>query len=238
MISATDAAGILLDEEDPHPIRRYSVAEARGLDLHGARRVELWACESGRGDPMIHRVLLHDEPGGMDAAVLLAGASCAVGSLWTQYVLSTAMIAEAFSLTLAHRPQPEGEALASAVRRYRDALAPDGAFSCRVEEFVTATPGPTVHVEAALRAGLDAWRTALWRELAGATAPPLGDDCALDGARLGPSLQRNRALPGRGAELAAQILAPYRSVLAWGGWRVTLRSKEVLDAGQSQGAKA
>jgi hypothetical protein len=228
MVLHTEAGGIELDEDDLRSVNRYSVSEARMLDLRGARRVELWACESGRSDALYSRFVPHDEPAGMDAAVLLAGAECAIGSLWTQYVLSSAMIAEAFTLELAARPQLEVEALAAAVRRYREGMVDGGVFAAGVARHAAAAPRP-VRIEGALRAGLDAWRTRAWSDLLGRDAPALPDDLAIEGLRLGPSRADQRMGAGQGPELVEQILAPYRSPLAWAGWRVTLRSKEVFD---------
>lgn len=228
MLLHTDASGIEMDEDDQRPVNRYSVSEARMLDLRGARRVELWACESGRSDALYSNLVHHDEPAGMDAAVLLAGAECAIGSLWTQYVLSSAMIAEAFTLELAACPQPEAEALAAAVRRYREGMANSGAFAEAVARHLASAELP-IRIESALRAGLDAWRARAWIELLGREAPALGREIALDGLRLGPSRTERRAVSGGTREAVDQILAPYRSVLAWAGWRVTLRSKEAFD---------
>lgn len=226
MLLKTDTGGIEMNEDDRRPVNRYTVSEARTLDLRGARRVELWACESGRGDALYVDFLHHDEPGGMDAAVLLAGAECVVASLWTQYVLSSAMIAEAFTLALAGRPQAEAEALGAAVRRYRDGMAHEGVFASAVNGYLAACHG-AIRVESALRAGLDAWRQEAWTDLLGRDAPPI-PEVALDGLRLGPSHRSNRSLTGAEADVD-QLLAPYRSPLAWAGWRVSLRCKEVFE---------
>jgi hypothetical protein len=228
MLLYTDASGIEMDEDDQRPVNRVSVSEVRMLDLRGARRVELWACESGRSDALYSQLVHHDEPAGMDAAVLLAGAECAIGSLWTQYVLSSAMIAEAFTLELAARPQAEAEALAAAMRRYREGMADGGAFADGVALYLSGAAHP-VRVESALRAGLDTWRARAWTELLGRDAPALDVDIALDGLRLGPSRADRRPVGGDARELVDQLLAPYRSVVAWAGWRVVLRSKEVFD---------
>lgn len=228
MLLRTETAGIEMNEDDKRPVNRYTVSEARTLDLRGVRRVELWACESGRGDAMYTELLHHDEPGGMDAAVLLAGAECVVASLWTQYVLASAMIAEAFTLELAGRPQPEAEALAAAVRRYREGMANGGVFAEAVAKHISTGPRP-VHVETALRAGLDAWRDEAWSQLLSRGAAPLPESIALDGLRLGPSRSERRSVVGAEGDLVDQILGAYRSPLAWAGWRVTLRSKEAFD---------
>lgn len=228
MLLLTEASGIEMDEDDQRAINRFTVSEARMLDLRGARRVELWACESGRGDALYAPLVHHDEPAGMDASVLLAGAECAIASLWTQYVLSSAMIAEAFTLEQAAQPCAEADALAAAVRRYRVGMADGGCFAEAVAAYVAASPRP-LRVESALRAGLDAWRRCAWSEVLGREAPALPEPVALDGLRLGPSRAASRELRGDDGALVAQILALWRSPLAWAGWRVTLRSKEVFD---------
>lgn len=227
IVLQSDASGIELDEDDQRPINRFSVSEARTLDLRGARRVELWACESGRGDAHYPNLLHYDEPTGMDAAVLLAGAEVVISSLWVQYTLSTAMIAEAFVVELAARPQPEAEALGGALRRYKAAMDPAGTFSLAVESFIRERGNP-VDVQTALRAGLDAWRTDLWRSLLGQAPPTVATDLELAGTRLGPS----SAEPAP-ATTVNELLRPFRAPLAWAGWKVTLRSKEVFGPGEA-----
>ncbi len=222
----TEASGIVLDEDDRKATNRFSVSEARSLDLRGVRRVELWACESGRGDVVYSRLQCHDEPNGMDAAVLLAGAECVVTSLWMQYVLSTAMIAEAFTLELAAHGQGEGEALGAAIRRYRSGLAPEGVFTFGVAAYVERHSSPH-HLDRALRAGLDAWRDDLWMKTVGRAAPPLPPKLPIAGARLGPST-REKASGDDANTVVSQILKPYRSPVAWAGWKITVRSKESL----------
>ena len=228
MLLYTEGAGIEMDEDDQRPINRYSVAEARMLDLRGARRVELWACESGRGDAVYSHLVHHDEPTGMDAAVLLAGAECVVASLWTQYVLSSAMIAEAFTLELGARPQPEAEALSAAIRRYRVGLDEGGVFAEAAAASLRDGARP-VRVETVLRAGLDRWRDQAWTDLLGRSPSALPPEMLLGGQRLGPSVAHGPTAIGARGDLLGQLLAPYRSPLAWAGWRVTLRSKETLD---------
>ncbi|MCK6517369.1 CHAT domain-containing protein [Myxococcota bacterium] len=228
MMLHTEAGGIEMDEDDQRPVNRYTVSEARMLDLRGARRVELWACESGRSDSFYSDFVFHDEPTGMDAAVLLAGAECAVSSLWTQYVLSSAMLAEAFTLELAAQPRAEAAALSAAIRRYREGMGEGGVFTLAVRRHIEGSTAP-LRVESALRTGLDAWRSHAWSDLLGRAPPPLKEGVALDGMRLGPSKADRRVLAGRGAEQVEHILAPYRSPLAWAGWRVTLRSIDVFD---------
>ena len=225
----TDAGGVLLDEDDQRGVQRYSASEARMLDLRGARRVELWACDSGRGDAVFGRLLHHDEPNGLDAAVLLAGAETAVVSLWIQYTLSTAMIAEAFELELSVHPGDEPCALAAAIRRYRSGVAPGGRFAAGLVSHLAASEGP-IHLDTALRAGLDAWRRQQWEELRGCPAPELPAGISLSGQRLGPSRSNPAEHLQQRAQLAEQILAPYRSPVAWAGWRVCLRSKEVWES--------
>jgi hypothetical protein len=216
------SSGFHLDEDDRRGVNRYSASESRMLDLRGCRRVELWACESGRADALYSRLLHHDEPGGVDAAVLLAGAECTVTSLWMQYVLPSAMIAEAFTVELAARTQPEGEALGAVVRRYREAMAEGGTFATAVAEHITGRGSAPVSVEAALRVGLEAWRKALWQELLGRDPPPLDPDASPALGHLGPSHRPPAATS------AAALLAPFRSPVAWAGWKIVIRSKEVF----------
>jgi hypothetical protein len=232
LVGNNDANGIILDEEDPRSFNRYGVSEIRALDLRGARRVELWACESGREDDPLGALLHHDEPGGADTAALTAGAECALTSLWIQYSLSAAMIAEAFALELRAAPSAgECRALGRAIARYRQAMASGGVFEQGARTRLVETGG-RVSLESALEAGLAAWRQRLWRELAGGEPPALGLAGMAGLQSLGPvGSARDSIARGDSAALDSwldEVLEPYRSIVAWGGWKLTFRSRGVL----------
>ncbi|MCK6502767.1 CHAT domain-containing protein [Myxococcota bacterium] len=211
------SSGIILDEFYPEGHNRYAADEMRALDLRGARRVELWACESGRDDETFRDLFHHDEPGGLDGALLLAGAEVVVSSLWVQYALSAAMIGEAFAVRAqAHPDRSEAEALAWAVSQYRAAMETDGVFASAVE--VRLRAGRCSNEEALVN-GLLAWRASLGIEM--------GDAVFVHGDVLA---QLGKALPSRSSPRARadDLLGPLRSPVAWAGWKITLRSKEVL----------
>jgi hypothetical protein len=232
ILADSDASGFVLDADLDWGGVRYSNSEARLLDLQGASRVELWACESGVDSWMFRFSAEHDEPGGTDAAVLLAGAGCAVSSLWIQDALGTAMIAEAFALELnVDSNLDEAGALRRAVMRYRHATGPDGLFTQAVEAALqrTGTPGT---LEELRLAGWNAWRIEAWTEIAGRNPPAVEPTGGVAPGTLGPVVPR-RTLVGAGDALALralvdEVMAPLRSKLVWAGWKVTFRSKSTL----------
>lgn len=211
------SSGIILDEAHPEAHNRYTASEMRALDLRGARRVELWACESGRDDEMFRDLFHHDEPGGLDGALLLAGAEVVVSSLWVQYALSATLIGEAFAVLAQASPsQPESASLARAIARYREAVAPDGVFSEAVENRLRQGRCSN---EEAIATGLLAWRASLGIEASVVVA--VRSEML---AQLGHPVAARNAPRAR----AEDLLAPLRSPVAWAGWKITLRSKEAL----------
>jgi tetratricopeptide (TPR) repeat protein len=211
------SSGIILDESNPEAHNRYAASEMRAMELRGARRVELWACESGRDDELFRHLFHHDEPGGLDGALLLAGCEVVLSSLWVQYALSAAMIGEAFALRTADAAEaPESEALSWAISQYREAVAPGGVFAAAVE---TRFAAGRCSSEEALATGLTAWRASLGIDSGGPVQ--VGAEML---AQLGHAVNV-RTTPHARAE---DLLGPLRSPVAWAGWKITLRSKETL----------
>lgn len=229
ILASSDASGFVLDADLDWGGARYSNSETRLLDLQGARRVELWACESGVDSWMFRFSAEHDEPGGTDAAVLLAGAECAVSSMWIQDALGTAMLAEAFSLYLRTDPSlTESAALGKAIHRYRAAVDASGVFTKAVEAASQRSGAQQTHEDLRLH-GWNAWRVELWSDLSQCPPPPATPRGRLEPAPLGPAASRRaRAASGDAHALRTaveEVMTPLRSKLVWTGWKVTYRSR-------------
>lgn len=209
---APDASGIVLDEHDDKPQNRLSSSEIRQMDLRGVRPVCLWACNSAKSAELPDGFLDADEPGALDMAFLLAGAHVVIGSLWLQYGVSTAMIAADFlDLRRQYPGVPEATLLWRSIAAYRTAVAPDGPVFNAIRQALSE--GDSLSV--ALEGGMRAWR----RHRALDEAP----DAAPEGLGL-----LGRVVPTSATNDTEAILRALRSPVAWAGWRVLARSKEVL----------
>jgi hypothetical protein len=211
----TDTGGILLNEDRSATDAAFSRQELRALDLRGVRRVELWSCDSGREDDWLVGHFHHDEPSGLDGALLLAGCEVVISALWKQDSLSAAMIAEAFAVLMTRSPgRPEANRLAAAVAKYRLAMLSGGVFC---EALMRRLREGRCSDQQALEAGLDAWRA----ELGATTA-------IQPGALVLGATEVHRSTRGSPQDRAEALLDGLRSPVAWAGWKVTLRSKEAL----------
>jgi hypothetical protein len=202
-----------------------SAREVRALDLTGCGRVELWGCPIHDLSDAFDWVLPHKGPSNIGSCFQLAGARVVVGCPWPVPIFQASLIAASFA---AEAPPPgaadsDAKALARAVRRYRDAVKPDGIMDCSIR----------IALERELRAGTE-WNPAVSRannhawsvtrqHLSASSVPWTSDEAVPDRASFPPILQN----------VVAQFLGSLREHAAWAGWRVFARDRRCIRSGDS-----
>ncbi|TXD34253.1 CHAT domain-containing protein [Lujinxingia vulgaris] len=213
----------------------FSVTEIKTLNMSGCRRVELWACESAQNVDVIGNLLNDNEPVGLSAAFLTAGASRVLGSWWKQPIASALLIARRFEKEVDDGDAfADAGALARAIAAYRDTVRPDGAFTTAVVKYVNdhldQASSETELRRAAIRAG---WSSA-YEELTGESVPPKALEkfslVYMGGFVDEPN--RDNSLSGLRADPTAAVddwMTVFRGPVSWAGWRIVARDRSTLE---------
>lgn len=228
----------LLLDEDAEPQLPYTAYEIMTMDLRGCGRVELWACESGVQMDHLGLLLGNDEPLGIAASFLLAGARVIIGSIWKQPAWVAGLVAVAFAARAGSPGSAlrDAEVLAAAVAASRRALDEDGVFVGALRDSIqaqlTAAPAGGGIVAEAMRV---AWKAAVVAvggggevELPWSVVEGESDDDAHDLAEVREALSDPVELDFELRRFARRLSEPLRHESASAGWRVLGRDKSVL----------
>lgn len=221
--------------------RWFSAMELLPLDLRGCERVELWACESARSLDLYGALLDDDEPIGLAAPFLKAGASRVLGSWWKQPIAPAILIAQHFvSEATAHTGTfDDARLLANAVAAYRRAVQPKGIFSNAVHEYAETNIDDADDADTLRREAIwHGWSTT-YEAFADRPTPAFARD-AFGSAYLGGFRNDSHTDPLLDAirdDLHDRVddwLKIWRGPTSWAGWRIIARDRSTLS---QQGTK-
>lgn len=226
----------LLTRADVHPAdgmftrleideQGISAREIRALDLTGCGRVELWGCPLHDLEDAFDGLMSHRGPTNVGACIHLAGARVVIGCPWGVPLFTSSLIAASFSM---EAPRPEGaqadaRALARAIRRYRDAVKPDGVMERMIWSILAAelSTAPGINQVQILSQAYDRGWTAAFRQLTDASSPPVIQvigEAAPEISTFSPWFQKR----------VAQFLGSLRAGAAWAGWRIVARDRRCI----------
>jgi hypothetical protein len=204
--------------------RRLSAREIRALDLTGCGRVELWGCPLHDMNDAFDVLMPYRGPTNIGACFHLAGAGVVLGCPWQVPLFAASLVAAGFST---EAPPLEGaeadaRALARAIRRYRDAVKPDGVVERAIRSALAADRDPSETFSARSRslgrAYSEGW-TAAFHQLRSAVSVPSSPDVAVpDPSTYSPWFQRR----------VAGFLDSLRASYSWAGWRVVARDRRCI----------
>lgn len=213
----------------------FSAMELLPLDLRRCERVELWACESARSLDLYGALLGDDEPIGLAAPFLKAGASRVLGSWWKQPIAPAILIAQYFSREASADTDAFDDArlLAKAVTAFRQALAPDGIFAQAVYEYVESNLAGAEDANKLRREAMWHGWSATFEAFADRPTPDSArhafSNAYLGGFRSEP--QTDILLDGLREDLTGTVdtwLSIWRGPTSWAGWRIIGRDRSVL----------